>query len=193
MSLFEFVLVMTSLVLGIGVAHLLQAVATVIRHRASLEVDWIPLVWAASIFVLVPSFWWALWDFREVDWTFAGFLYLTVCPAVLYVAMTLVLPQDIAERREPLGTAFEEIRVPFMFLMGLFVALVTWDGWFLAGEAFWNSLRWLQVGVLALILIAASTPSRRVQKATSVLFLLLLFFGGFVLRYAPGAFGPSAS
>jgi hypothetical protein len=192
MSLFEFVLVMTSLVLGIGIAHLLRAVATLIRHRASLEIDWVPLVWTATIFGLVTSYWWSLWDFRDVEWTFAGFIYITVSPAVLYVAMTLLLPENIDQRREPLGSLFEEIRVPFLILMTVFVVLVILDGWFLAGEALWNSLRFVQGGVLANILIAASTSSRRVQKATSVLVLLLLLYGLLVLRLLPGAFGSSA-
>lgn len=80
-----------------------------------------------------------------------------------------------------------------MLLLALFQVLVTWDAWLLAGEEFWNSLRWLQVAMLGILAIAASTSSRRVQKTTAVLGFLLAFFAVFVLRYLSGAFGPVTS
>ena len=43
MSLFEFILVMVSFVLAIGVTHLLQGSVKIFRHRATLGLDWVPL------------------------------------------------------------------------------------------------------------------------------------------------------
>lgn len=79
-----------------------------------------------------------------------------------------------------------------MLLVALFQVLVTWDAWLLAGEEFWNSLRWAQVAMLGLLLLAASTPSRGVQKTAATLGFVLAFAGVFFFRYLPGAFGPAA-
>lgn len=67
MSLFEFVLVMVSLVLAIGVTHLLHEIASIVRHRDTLTVHWIPLAWIATLFLYSVSYWWALWDFQGLS------------------------------------------------------------------------------------------------------------------------------
>lgn len=83
MVLFEFILVMVSLVLAIGVTHLLQGVVEVVRYRETLELYWVPFAWAATLFVLAAGHWWSLWDMRGVEWTFPGFFFLLLPPHAL--------------------------------------------------------------------------------------------------------------
>ena len=185
MSLFEFVLVMVSIVLGLGVTHVLQGISLVVRHRRTMPVDWVPLIWAATLFLLVNSNWWAIWDFRHVHWTFLTFFYVMVEPAVLYLAMTLLLPVDAAEQHED---SFESVRLPFMSLMLVFMIMSSWDGWLLGTEAFWNSLRSAQAVMIAIIAVSAVSPRRTVQMATAIAALLVILFATFVLRFLPGAY-----
>ncbi len=187
MSLFEFVLVMVSLVLGLGVTHLLQGISLVVRHRRTMKVDWVPLTWAATLFLLVASNWWATWDFREVHWSFPTFFFVMVEPAVLYLAMTLLLPVDAADQH---AESFEQVRVPFMSLMIVFQIMTSWDGWLLGTEAFMDPLRWVQVALIAIFATSAFLSRRSLQGMTAVVTLVLVIFGNFVLRFLPGAFGP---
>jgi hypothetical protein len=69
-DLFSFILVMVSLVLAIGVTHLVHGVASLIRLRGRTAIEPLPLVWAASLFLVAAIYWWSLWDFRNVDWRF---------------------------------------------------------------------------------------------------------------------------
>lgn len=188
MSLFGFVLVMVSIVLGLGVAHLLQGISLVVRNRRTMKVDWVPLTWAATLFFFVASNWWAAWDFRAVHWSFPSFFFVMVEPAVLYLAMTLLLPVDAAEQ-DP--ESFEAVRVPFMSLLIVFQVMAAWDGWLLGTEAFWDPLRWLQAAIIGILALSAMSPGRGVQRVTAVAGLLLAVFGNFVLRFLPGAFGPA--
>ena len=185
MSLFGFVLVMVSLVLGLGVTHVLQGISLVVRHRRTMPVDWVPLIWAATLFLLVASNWWAIWDFRHVHWTFPTFFFVMVEPAVLYLAMTLLLPVDAAEQNLE---SFEAVRLPFMSLLILFQIMTSWDGWLLGTEAFWDPLRWAQVVLIAIFGLSAVSPRRGVQMVTAIASLLLVGFGTFVLRFLPGAY-----
>jgi hypothetical protein len=184
-SLFGFVLVMVSLVLGLGVTHLLQGISLVVRHRRTMKVDWVPLTWAATLFLLVASNWWALWDFRDLHWSFPAFFFVMVEPAVLYLAMTLLLPVDAAEQNPE---SFEAVRLPFMSLLILFQVMTSWDGWLLGTEAFWNPLRWVQAVLIGVFGLSAVSPRRGVQKVTAIAALLVVVFGTFVLRFLPGAF-----
>lgn len=153
MSLFEFVLVMVSLVLAIGVTHLLREIASIVRHRDTLTVHWIPLAWIATLFLYSVSYWWALWDFQSLTWTFPGYFFLLVAPTLLYIAISLLVSADVAVPGTSLLDSFERVRAPFFWLMALFQILVTWDGWVFGVEPAWNSLRFPQVGLLAAYLV----------------------------------------
>lgn len=190
MSLFEFVLVMVSIVLGLGVTHLLQGISVVVRHRRTTRVDWLPLTWAATLFLFVASHWWASWDFRDVHWSFPTFFFVMVEPAVLYLAITLLLPVDATEQH---SESFEEVRVPFMSLLIVFQVMATWDGWAMGTEAFWDPLRWAQAAMIGILALSAISPRRSVQGVTAIAALVLAVFGTFVLRFLPGAFGPAGS
>ena len=191
MSLFEFVLVMVSLVLAIGVTHLLREVAAIVRHRDSLELDWIPLTWVATLFLYAVSYWWALWDFRELEWTFPGFFFLLIAPTLLYVAISLVVSADVAGPGASLTTSFERVRFPFMVVLGVFQILVTWDGAAFGTEPVWNVLRALQLLLLGAIILGASSSSRKIQGVAAAVTFGALLFVTFGLRFVPGAFGPS--
>jgi hypothetical protein len=187
LSLFGFVLVMVSIVLGLGLTHLLRGVATVVRHRRSISIDWIPLVWATTVFLFVASNWWALWDLRDVHWTFPAFFFVMTEPAILYLAITLLLPVSASEQH---SGSFEEVRVPFMLLMVVFQVMATWDGWLIGTEAFWDPLRWAQIGMIGILVLSATSHRRSVQRLTAIAALLVAVTGTFVLRFFPGAFGP---
>ena len=75
-----------------------------------------------------------------------------------------------------------------MLLMAVFQVLVSWDGWIFGVEPFWNSLRSLQIVVIAAFVVGAISPRPSVQKFVVVLVVGLLIIGTFVLRYLPAAF-----
>lgn len=191
MSLFEFVLVMTSLVLAIGITHLLQHVADIVRHRKILRIDWVPLVWMGSLFISPASYWWALWDFRDLQWTFPSFFFLLATPTLLYIAISLLVSANVTAPNASLAASFEKVRVPFMWVMVVFQTLITWDGWLLGVEPAWNSLRLIGLILVSLYIAGAVSPKRLVQRCVAVSVFAMFIIGTFVLRFSPGAFGPS--
>jgi hypothetical protein len=190
MSLFEFVLVMVSLVLAIGITHLLQAAARIVRHRQVVKLDWVPLLWMATLFLYSVSYWWSLWDFRDVEWTFPGFFFLLIPPTLLYVALSLVVSADFTTAGMSLSESFERIRRPFLATIGVFQFLVTWDGWVFRSEPVWNQLRWLQLALIALLILGTISSVRRIQALVALGVFIVLNLLVFVLRFFPGAFGP---
>ena len=188
MSLFEFVLVMASLILALGVTLLLRHVAAVVRYRASIELDWVFLMWMAVLFLSTTSVWWSMWDFSEVEWTYPQFLYLLVCPTVQFIVISMLVSTDVSKPGTSLSANFGVIRVPFLLLMAVFQTLIAWDGWIFGVEPFWNSLRSLQVIIILAYLVGTISPKPIVQKCVVVSVFGMFIFGNFVLRYLPGAF-----
>ena len=84
------------MILGLGVARLLTNAVGVFTSRTRVRIDWVPLAWAASIFVMQIQFWWAIIELsaRTGGWTIGHFLLLLSLPLVLFVAAALVLPSE---------------------------------------------------------------------------------------------------
>ncbi len=188
MSIFEFVLVMASLIMALGVTVLLRHVALIIRYRRSMTLDWVPLAWIAVLFLSTTAVWWSLWDFAEVAWTYPRFFYLLLIPTVQYIAISMFVSTEMSQHAVSLSDNYDLVRLPFMVLMVIYQLLNTWDGWVLDVEPLWNSLRVVQLVLIALYVVAAIWSNRLVQKIVVLLALGMFIVSTFVLRYLPGAF-----
>jgi len=188
LSLFEFILVMVSLVLAIAVTHLLDGVARVVRDRSRFELNWVTPLWALFLFLLILNHWWSLWDMREANWNFPAFFYIVLAPTLLFLAVTILKPRAGVEKVS-LTAEFQQIRIAFLSIMFVVIALVTWDGFLLGTEAAWNRLRLVQVFVLTLIALGLVTKNWVVQNIVAAGLLTCIVASSFVLRFMPDAFG----
>lgn len=188
-DIFSFILVMVSLVLAIGVTHLVHGVASLIRLRGSTRLEPLPLVWAASLFLVAAIYWWSLWDFRRVDWRFHHFFYLLLAPTLLHVAASLLVSTDAVAAGANLRSEFDRIRVPFMLVMAAFSIVVAFDGWIVGVESFWLGYRPIQLWTVGLYVAGATLAGVRVQRIVAGLVLVTYLAAGFFFRYVPGAFG----
>jgi len=188
-DIFSFILVMVSLVLAIGVTHLVHGVATLIRLRGSTRLEPLPLVWAVSLFLVAAIYWWSLWDFRSVDWRFHHFFYLLLAPTLLHVAASLLVSTDSVEARSSLRSEFDRIRVPFMLVMAAFSIVVAFDGWIVGVESFLTDYRPIQIWTVGLYVAGATLAGVRSQRIVAGLVLVTYLAAGFFFRYVPGAFG----
>lgn len=188
-DIFSFILVMVSLVLAIGVTHLVHGVASLIRLRGTTRLEPLPIVWAACLFLVAAIYWWSLWDFRSVDWRFHHFFYLLLAPTLLHVAASLLVSTDAVERGANLRSEFDRIRLPFMIVMAGFSIVVAFDGWIVGVESFWTNYRPIQIWTVGLYVAGATLADVRAQRIVAGLVLVTYLAAGFFFRYVPGAFG----
>ena len=188
MEIFEFVLVMASLVLAIGFTSLLSVVATMISHRHKQKIEWYPLIWIATLFLYVPGYWWSLWDFRSVEWTFPTYFFLLLMPTCLYIAMSLLGEALESESGKSKIEAFNGVRIPFFIALIVMQVTGALDGWLLGVEPLFNDLRFVQSFLVVCFVAGIATSRLVVQKTIAVINFGLLTFAMFGLRYLPGAF-----
>lgn len=99
MSEFEFISVLMSMVIGLGIAHLLQGFAQAVHERNQAPVESTHMVWTAGVFVNLVLNWWVFfsWRINEV-WSFGVFLMLIVWAMGLYLMVVFLYPpQKTAE------------------------------------------------------------------------------------------------
>ena len=123
MDSFAYLSVFISLILGLGVAHLLTGVAALIRSRSDVKSWWPTPLWMATTFLIQVQTWWALFALRTVEyWSFAAFLIVLLQPVAIFMMTALIVPSIISGRMVDLrADYFREFR---WFFSALLLALV---------------------------------------------------------------------
>lgn len=96
MSLFEFLMVFVSLIVGLGVAEILTGIAKQIRARTTCTGYWVHSCGVGVIFLALLQAWWELWDLHSTpEWTFYSLVLMLISPAVLYLIAHLIFPEPM--------------------------------------------------------------------------------------------------
>jgi hypothetical protein len=110
MDTFRWIAVIVAMILGLGLARLLISAIGIFHARRRARLDWLPLVWAATIFLQEVAFWWNLEAAasRVTNWTLPSFLMLVGLVLALFLAAALILPFNELKEGESLRTFFEQ-------------------------------------------------------------------------------------
>jgi len=99
---FSFVMVLLSIIVGLGVTELLTNVARQVQTRSKTKAYWLHSVLVALVFAALLQQWWEAWDQRYVEtWSFPILLLMLGGPVGLYIISHLLFPKDFE------GTDFE--------------------------------------------------------------------------------------
>lgn len=96
MTVFEHLSVLISIIIGLGLTHLLSNVHELVQARERVRPHWLPITWSVLVFVGLVQWWWSSFTFstRE-DWTFFYFLFLLLRPVISYLSAAFVLPRVV--------------------------------------------------------------------------------------------------
>ena len=96
MGLFEFLMVLVSVVIGLGITEVLTGWAGMLRERATIRPYWMHVLFQAGVFMALLQQWWEFWDLSDVDQlTFPAVLAILATPVVLFLVAHLLFPDDI--------------------------------------------------------------------------------------------------
>ena len=119
MTEFEYLAVLVSIILGLGITHLLAGVGRTIHRRAESNVDALHSLWSAATFWILVLNWWVFFQSRTfTNWSFGVFLVVIVWAVLFYLMTVILYPPDLGEA-ESYGEVFERNR---RWFLGLFVA-----------------------------------------------------------------------
>jgi hypothetical protein len=139
MEMFEYVAVLTSIIVGLGIAHLLQGTVRLFQVPEAGRPYWVHLTWVFYMFLTAVFWWW--WEFRLQDleaWTFQVYAFVILFAVGLYVLCAMLFPPDLAGYDGFKGYYFAR-RASFF---GLFIGFQLIDvvDTLLKGEAYFASL-----------------------------------------------------
>jgi hypothetical protein len=182
MEAFGYLSVLTSLVIGLGIARLLSGVGGMMQARGRVRYSWTHGIWIANVFLFTLLNWWILFRWRIQDeWTFFLLLFVLATPTLTFLLTVLLFPASTGEDFD-FGKHFADNRVWFFTLGALIAPLDAIDTALkgpehLAAQGFIYPVTILLLTTL--MIVGARTANRRYHQFFAVFFMcyLLVFIG----------------
>jgi len=93
MTPFEYVTVLVSIILGMGITQLVTGVADLVHQWDRVKVYWPHLLWIIIVFFLHIQDWWSTYDLRRFDsFRLPTFLFVLLYPINLFILARLLFP-----------------------------------------------------------------------------------------------------
>ena len=97
MDPFSYLTVLISIILGLGITHLLGGLGRVLQARGHVRPYGPSIAWLVLLLVIHVQTWWALFGLRAFQrWSFLAFVVVLLQPIVLYLLAALVVPAESA-------------------------------------------------------------------------------------------------
>jgi hypothetical protein len=97
MEMFNYVMVLASVIIGLGITHLLQGVGGLVQHPHREKIYWVHVLWVAAIFLRAIFWWWFEFELsKTAEWTFALYLFVLGYAVLIYLWCALLFPRDLA-------------------------------------------------------------------------------------------------
>ena len=98
MGVFEYLGVLLSVIMGLGVTHLLSGLSKAIHYRKTVKFFWVHTLWIFNILIYIVIIWWGMfwWSGLE-EWSFFRFLLLILYAIFLFLAASLLFPWELPD------------------------------------------------------------------------------------------------
>ena len=179
MDSFEYIMVLVSIVVGLGITHILSAVGSAIRrirgHGAHIRLDPVYLCWVGTMFIWLVTFWW--WEFKfstlNIEWTVGLYLFIIGYAVCLYLTSVVLVPS----RMEGVDDSYEYFlkgRKWFFSLLTLAVFFDVVDTYLKGPIRILQPIYVVQIFLfLVLCVTGAFSKSHQLQLFTAVVFFLV--------------------
>lgn len=174
MGLFEFLMVLVSVVIGLGLTEILSGAANLLRARETVRFHWFHILIQLGVFMALLQQWWEFWDMKDMgEISFFAVLTVLVSPVFLFLIAHLLYP------RHPEGADLQEYyhqQAPLLW--GLVIA-GTAVGTFLQpvifGEPVLHPANLSGIPMIGICLVLAISKNRRVHAVLGPIVLVMVF------------------
>jgi hypothetical protein len=181
MDQFEYVMVLVSIIVGLGIAHILLGIGGIIdrlSHKENpLELSLAHASWLGFCFSWLVMFWW--WEYRfssrVSDWTMGLYLFLITYAVTLFLLQAVLVPRTW-DGVKSLKDFFLERRAWFYGLLMFATILDLLDSYLKGGFEYI-----LDTGIINMVFAASTIPIVIIGVTTTKMrfhnFVGLVFFG----------------
>ena len=99
MSSFEFLSVLISVVVGLGMANMLTGVGRLLHKHRTISFSLVHLAWSVFVFFMMVVYWWTVvFGWRDWEnWNLLLFLFILTYGVLLFLLSAILYPSEIPE------------------------------------------------------------------------------------------------
>jgi hypothetical protein len=95
MGAFEYLSVLISIILALGMTRVLAGVGEMLQARRHRRIYWVHVIWIVNLFIYLVVAWWVFYRWRsQQSWNFYLFVFVLIAPTILYLASMLLFPRE---------------------------------------------------------------------------------------------------
>ena len=185
MDPFEYVMVLTSLILGLGITQILTGVANLILRMDTVKFYLPHTLWMIVTFGFHIQEWWFDYEYATTVkvWKMMDFLFLVLYPIILFILARLLFPSSYSDRDIDLKKFYHE-NYRKIFLVSIFLPLVSIpQNILISGIPFTDQIIQIGLAVLFLFFLLVKKPHKYLHYAFA--FLMIVIALGYLLIYDP--------
>lgn len=180
---FNYLRVVLSIVVGLGLTTALNALAKIIKYRQYIRVYWVGVLWEVGILLMLLQHWFGLWNFQTSQgWTYPKFLLLLLPSISLYVTSHLAFPEIREGKQYDLEKVYYRNRkyffgaaMTYFVFDGLSSTLILNEGWIELDNGF-------RLLGLLIVFLCARSDNRTVHAVVALIALAALII--FILMFS---------
>jgi hypothetical protein len=183
MDAFNYLAVLISIILGLGIAQLLTGFGRWIEHRNAFRPFLPAVMWAGILLLIHVQTWWSMFGLRLLgEWTFVRFAVVLLQPITLYLLAIVALPSSSAPSVDLRANYFAQ-RHWFFGLLAFLIFVSVVKDLVVSGLIPSGANLGFHAGFLALAIAALMTARDGAHHAISVLGgISILAYVGFLFR-----------
>jgi hypothetical protein len=177
MTPFEYVIVLVSIILGLGITTILTGVAELIKHTSPVRLYAPYIIWILLVFVLHIQDWWLSYHLKSIlVWELQFFLLIILYPINLYILAHLLFPAGLSKEFD--SKAFYLDHFPRLFYGAIILILLsTIQNIGFSGLSFGSQVPKLFVIVLLIVVAVFKFRSNILHILLALIFLAGLVVG----------------
>jgi hypothetical protein len=124
---FEYVSILISIILGLGITQLLSAFSDLLYHYKKVKFYWPHTIWLLFILFLNIQDWFITFKLKDkMEWNLPELLFVLLYPIALFVVSKMILPTNESEEKCQMKTFyFSQFRITFfMIAISAFLSLL---------------------------------------------------------------------
>lgn len=182
MSPFEYVIVLISIIIGLGITLVLTGIAQLIREEQHVKLFWPFLIWIGLVFVMHIHEWWITYQLKStVAWKLPTFLFIILYPILLFILANLLFPDSWEKHNRDMKLFYFAIYQKFFGCAILLVVLSVLQNVFLSDLPLSGQVVHFSV-LVTLSGILITKPKSALAHTVVAIFLLLLLVASLVVE-----------
>lgn len=156
---FEYVSILVSIILGLGIAQLLSALADLLYHYHKVKSYWPHTIWVLFILFLHIQDWFITYQLKEIsEWSVIKLSFVLLYPILLFLGAKMLLPTNPTEETGDMKLFYYgQYRIIFTIMSASITLSIFFNVYLLNRSWLEQGILFLFLGSVLIIVVRSST------------------------------------